>query len=60
MIWQMLMNVDFSFIPVTFMLSVRTLLEAMNASARMVTVAMERYAMVITSPAAIYFFAVMR
>ena len=41
------MSANFTFIPVTSMLSVRTLLEAMNASAGVVTVAMDRYVMVI-------------
>ena len=44
------MSANFSFTPrlVTSMLSVRTLLEAMSASVRVVTVAMEGYVMVIT------------
>ena len=40
------MSANFTFIPVTSMLSVRTLLEAMNASAGVVTVAMDGYVMV--------------
>ena len=40
------MSVNFSFIPVISTLSVQTPMEAMNASAEVVTVVMEGYAMV--------------
>ena len=45
-LWQILMSVNFVFILVTSMLTVRTPLEATNASAEVVTVAMESYVMV--------------
>ena len=41
------MSVNFTFILVTLMLSVRTPSEVMNASAAVATVAMEGYAMVV-------------
>ena len=45
-LWQILMSVNFIFILVTSMPTVRTPLEATNASAKVVTVAMESYVMV--------------
>ena len=47
MLWQILMSVIFALILVTSMLSVRIIsMEAMNAGATVVTVAMDGYAMV--------------